>query len=325
VLTDITLRPLTHDDTAAWARLLAEAESVDVTGEHYNEADLREELDNPDLEMGKDVVGAFDGDGVMVGYFKVMPRGEGEQLYKIHVEGTVTPTRRGDGIGTLLRDAMVERAQQAYTERRSNLPLKLMTSGRSDNLAQADLLLGGGFSAERWNFVMRTELDAVPDPQPLADGYEFRRYDATRALDMLAAHNAAFTGHHPNFTPWTETTWKQWVVESRNFRPELSFLVVPRGSDDIVGYVQSNEYDAYFEATGRREAYVAKVGVLAEHRGRGIAAALLGHCLVAYRDAGFDEASLDVDSENPTGALGVYQRAGFEVESRWTTYELIRG
>ena len=35
-----------------------------------------------------------------------------------------------------------------------------------------------------------------------------------------------------------------------------------------------------------------------------------------------DEASLDVDSENPTGALGVYQRAGFAVESRWTNYFL---
>jgi hypothetical protein len=31
---------------------------------------------------------------------------------------------------------------------------------------------------------------------------------------------------------------------------------------------------------------------------------------------------LDVDAENPTGALGVYRRAGFEVESRWTSYFL---
>jgi len=44
-----------------------------------------------------------------------------------------------------------------------------------------------------------------------------------------------------------------------------------------------------------------------------------------YAEAGYDEASLDVDSENPTGALGVYQRAGFEVESRWTNYFLTVG
>ena len=38
-----------------------------------------------------------------------------------------------------------------------------------------------------------------------------------------------------------------------------------------------------------------------------------------------DEASLDVDSENPTGALGVYQRAGFQVEAKRTDYSLRTG
>ncbi|NUR08639.1 MAG: GNAT family N-acetyltransferase [Nocardioidaceae bacterium] len=316
----ITLRPLTRDDIPAWAKVLAEAEAVDRTGEHYNEADLAEEMDNPEIEVGKDIVGAFD-DGAMVGYCSVLPRGEGEGLYKVHVEGSVVPTRRGEGIGTLLCDAMVARAEAAYAERGSALPLKLMSTGKSDNSAQAGLFERAGFTAERWNFVMRTSLDDLPEAQPLPEGYAFRPYDDTLAEPMLAAHNAAFTDYHPNFTPWTETTWRQWVTESRNFRPALSYVVVVEGTDEIVGYVQSNEFDAYFEATGRREAYVAKVGVLAEHRGRGIAAALLGHCLVAYREAGFDEASLDVDSENPTGALGVYERAGFGVESRWTNYQ----
>jgi len=315
----ITLRPLSRDDIPAWAGLLAATEAVDVTGEHYNEADLAEEMDNPEIEVGKDVVGAFDGPD-LVGYFSVLPRGEGEGLYKIHVEGCTRPSRRGEGVGTLLRDAMLARAEAAYAERGSRQPLKLMTTGKSDNDAQADLLTGAGFIGERWNFVMRTALDTVPEPPPLAEGYAFRSFDESQAEPMRVAHNAAFTGHHPNFTPWTEATWKQWVTDSRSFRPALSRLVVRTGTDDIVGYVQTNEFDAYLQATGRREAYVGKVGVLEEHRGRGIAGALLGHCLVAYRDAGFDEASLDVDSENPTGALGVYERAGFRVEDRWTNY-----
>ena len=58
------------------------------------------------------------------------------------------------------------------------------------------------------------------------------------------------------------------------------------------------------------------------HRGKGLATALLGHAMHAYRNAGYDEAALDVDSENPSGALGVYRRAGFAVESRWTNYVL---
>ena len=51
-----------------------------------------------------------------------------------------------------------------------------------------------------------------------------------------------------------------------------------------------------------------------------MASTLLSHALAEYRSAGYAEASLDVDSENPTGALGIYERAGFVVESRWTDY-----
>ncbi len=49
---------------------------------------------------------------------------------------------------------------------------------------------------------------------------------------------------------------------------------------------------------------------------------LLRIALERYRDAGFDRSALDVDSENPTGALGVYERAGFRTTKRWTNYLL---
>jgi mycothiol synthase len=286
---DITLRPLTRADIPAWARLLADIEKVDQTGEHYSAADLEEEMANPEIEVGKDIVGAYDGD-TLVGYFSILPRGEGEGHFKVHVEGSVLPLRRGEGIGTRLVEAMLARAEQVHAERRPDLPARLTTTGLSSDEAQADLLATAGMSGERWNFVMRTALDAPPDEIPLPQGYEFVRYDASMAAAMLEAHNTAFLDH-PNFTPWSETLWKQFVTESRSF-----------------------------QVTGRREAYVGKLGTLREHRGKGIAGALLVHCLHAYREAGFDEASLDVDSENPTGALGIYERAGFAVESRWTNY-----
>jgi ribosomal protein S18 acetylase RimI-like enzyme len=315
---DITLRPLTRADIPAWARLLADIEKVDQTGEHYSAADLEEEMANPEIEVGKDIVGAYDGD-TLVGYFSILPRGEGEGHFKVHVEGSVLPLRRGEGIGTRLVEAMLARAEQVHAERRPDLPARLTTTGLSSDEAQADLLATAGMSGERWNFVMRTALDAPPDEIPLPQGYEFVRYDASMAAAMLEAHNTAFLDH-PNFTPWSETLWKQFVTESRSFRPDLSFVVVPVGEKEIVAYLQTAEFDAYFEVTGRREAYVGKLGTLREHRGKGIAGALLVHCLRAYREAGFDEASLDVDSENPTGALGIYERAGFAVESRWTNY-----
>ena len=317
---DIAFRGLDTADIPAWNRLLAEMEKVDQTGEHYNEADLAEEMANPDIEVGKDLVGAFLGEE-MVGYFNVYPRSGAGAVHKIHLDGGVRPDHRGQGIGSALVARMRTRAVEAHHERCPELEALLTLRGLSDNTAQAELVAGIGLTPDRWSFVMRADLSELPQtPALVPEGLELRRYDDSLAAAMHLAHNAAFVDH-PNFTPWTESMWKQWVTESRNFRPELSFVVVDCAKpDEVVAYVQTNEYDAYHQMTGRREAYVGKVGTLREYRGRGLASTLLAHALREYRGAGFDEASLDVDSENPTGALGIYERAGFKVEQRFTDY-----
>jgi ribosomal protein S18 acetylase RimI-like enzyme len=38
------------------------------------------------------------------------------------------------------------------------------------------------------------------------------------------------------------------------------------------------------------------------------------------REAGMDEAMLGVDSENPNGALGLYEGLGFEIHTRSAAY-----
>lgn len=316
------LRPLTTEDIPAWARLLAAAEAVDHTGEHYNEADLVEEMANPDLDLEHDLVGAFRGDE-LVGYYCVYPRTADDEVHKVGLEGTVHPDLRGQGIGSLLARAMRERALTVHRDRHPDRQGLLMLSGLSANSAQGQLLADVGLAPHRWSFTMRADLGReLAAPPPVPDDLELTRYDASLDAAMHAAHNAAFVDH-PDWTPWSESMWRHWVSDSRSFRPEMSFLLVDRARPDVaVAYVQTSEFDAHQAQTGRREAYVGKVGTRREHRGRGLASLLLAHALQEYRTAGYDEAALDVDSENPTGALGVYRRAGFEVESRWTDYAL---
>ena len=46
-------------------------------------------------------------------------------------------------------------------------------------------------------------------------------------------------------------------------------------------------------------------------RGRGVATALIGRNLRLLAERGMTEAALLVDSQNPTGALALYERVGF--------------
>jgi mycothiol synthase len=326
---DISLRPLARSDIPAWADLLAAIENVDRTGEHYAAADLAEEMANPEVEVGRDFVGAFDAGGQLVGYYSILPRGVADGHYQVHLQGSVLPARRGQGVGTLLVTGMVERSAQARDERRPDLPARLLAEGLSSDGAQADLLASVGLRGERWTFAMRTSMAALPPARPLPADYRLRGYDQSMDDALRQAHNAAFLDH-PNFTPWSEVRWKS-VTESRSFRPNLCFVVCTDdsadsadsgGSEEIVAYLQTAEFDADLAATGRREAYVGLVGTRRGHRGKGLATALLGHALHAYQEAGYDGAALAVDSENPTGALGVYRRVGFAVESRWTNYSM---
>ena len=48
-------------------------------------------------------------------------------------------------------------------------------------------------------------------------------------------------------------------------------------------------------------------------RGRGLAPALLTAAMASFRADGMQYAELDVDTENPSGAHGLYASLGYEV------------
>jgi len=79
-------------------------------------------------------------------------------------------------------------------------------------------------------------------------------------------------------------------------------------------------YEADVESTGRRQVWLGQIGTLPDHRGKGVGRALLAAALRTWAAAGHEEAWLGVDSANGTGALGLYERAGFSVQRRSTSW-----
>ena len=75
---------------------------------------------------------------------------------------------------------------------------------------------------------------------------------------------------------------------------------------------------AYNNVEGRE--YIGQVGTRRPWRKRGLASALISASLAAAVADGKSSASLGVDADSPTGAVGVYERLGFEVKHKFVSY-----
>ena len=68
-------------------------------------------------------------------------------------------------------------------------------------------------------------------------------------------------------------------------------------------------------------AWVDVVGVRPSWRRRGIALALLRHSFGALYRAGARKVALEVDTQSPTEATRLYEKAGMHVERRYDFFE----
>lgn len=312
---DLHARPMTPDDAPAVQRLLVALEAADRTEEHYGVEDVLEELANP--MTGPEDWLLVERGGELVAMSRLLPRAPTGYELRVTIDGGVHPHHRRTGIGGWLFPRMVRRAEDHVAERGS-FEAVVGATGPSDQPGFAALVAASGLRPDRYELLMRADLADEPPAPVLPEGYTLSGWEGVDPEELRAAHNVAFVGH-PGWTPWSRQMWAQWVSGSRTHRPGLSVLVRD-AAGGLAAYLQTNEWDAVAQRSGRRETYVAKVGTLPEHRRRGLARAMLLEALRRHRRDGVAAACLDVDSANPTGALGVYEAVGFEVRRRWTTY-----
>jgi len=316
---DLVIRPMTAGDAPGVTALFAAAEQVDRTGEHVALTDVLDDLANPMTGPGDWLVA--ERSGRLVGSSQLLPRAVADGSLSVAVHGVVHPGERRRGTGTALFGRLLTRAHAHVRKRGEHLRAVVTATAPSDLPGFEQLATDAGLRPFRYSFMMAADLGGPAGAPPdLPAGLTLHTWEGADHAELLAAHNRAFVDL-PGWTPWDAEMWHTWVSGHRALRPAQSLLA--RAADGaLAAYVQTDEHDAVRQATGRREAFVAKVGVVPEHRRRGLASTLLRTAMVRHAAAGYDRAALDVDSENPTGALGIYEAAGFTVERRWTTWRL---
>lgn len=323
---DLVWRPLTADDAEAAAATSMAAEAVDDLGESYGAEDFAEVLTGSSIDPERGSVGVFAADSRLAAFGLVYARTAADPVHEMHLWGVVHPDFRRRGIGTRVTERMLAAAPAISQACFPGAPLAVTASALDRAPGQIALLESTGFGAHHYEFGMVRALgdaDRAAEPE-IPVGYGLVPFGPEVSEEIRITHNEAFVPDHPGSTVATEQVWAE-RVDISSFRRDLSFGLRHQASGQMAGYVLVNYYEADTEMTGLRDAYVQYLGTRREHRRRGVGSSLLSAVLHAAAKGGMDTASLGVQAENPSGALGVYKHAGFEVRRTFVIYRRAMG
>ena len=301
------LRPANAADVDAVAAVEAAYDIADYGRPYADKGWIAEEWNKPRFDPRRDAWVVVSPIGDVVAY---------AQLYEEHpgvlVEGIarVHPAHTRLGLGTAVLASMEERARELAAKAPGGSIKFVNVLSATDDAARG-LLERAGYVIDRHFWHMELDLTgAIVEPQ-IAAGYELRRFDLER--DQEAVHGVltqAFAGHYGY--PATPTPFGEWQAELGTPAYSTDRWLVATQEEAVVAALTSRELMG--------EGWVQELGVLDDHRGRGLGAALLARAFQAFKGEGFTTAALNVDAANETGATALYERVGMKVRRRWDLY-----
>ena len=304
VMSTFELTPFSADHRGGLLQLINDVWAADGIQMALDSGEIEDFMGGPHfdpVEDGRVVIL----DGRIVAFGKVYSRPAEEREMWALLDGGVHPEFRGRGIGRTIADWQLARAGEHAARAPDHLPRFFRVEVYPHQTTKEHMFTRHGFRPVRFFEEMVRPLD--DDPALEASGFEIEPWSDARAGDVRDVKNLAFRDHWGT-TPTDAESWAHWLQEFGT-RLDLSFVAV--SGNRVVGYTMNAHYPQDEAITGRREGWIESLGTLRDWRGRGVATALLNRSFQAFRAAGFTHAALGVDSKNPTGARGLYQRAGF--------------
>jgi ribosomal protein S18 acetylase RimI-like enzyme len=299
-------RPITTGDVDALLAVRRASDAVDHPNYLTTREEVEHELGFSFVDLERDTLLAVGHDGAVLAVGSILEPPRQITLVREFLNGTVHPAHRGQGIGRELVAWQRARAEQKLAALDARLPGWLV--GYADTRAphRERLLTAAGLEAVRWFHTMERDLtEPVPDVVPTT-AVRIVPYAAELAEAVHAARDEAFLDHWGS-QPLSDEQWAGLI--GGTFAPEVSFVAL--AGEEVAGVILSDVNEDDWETQGFSGPYISTVAVTRTHRGHRIAAALLGAVLTESARRGWQKAVLDVDADNPSGALGLYTGMGF--------------
>lgn len=303
----LTMRPATVADIESIYQL-ALAHDIEHYGqEEYSLDDIQTIWTGPGVNLAEDSRVVLDRAGRLIGSLLVQQQRYAKFYMALRILPDYSDPRLSDHLIELAETWARERMVRAEPDKRVTLNTSL--SG-SDTAGQASYTRAGLQEVRRF-WRMEVELDEAPEAPVWPAGIELRPYvpgrDERAVFEVI---DTAFMDHWGHI-PSRFEEWKHWTIERANFDPTLWFVAYE--GEQIAG-------GSFCIDLGER-GWVDDLAVLRPWRGKGLGMALLLHSFGEFYRRGRRKVGLGVDSQNLTGALRLYQRAGMQRIRENISYE----
>lgn len=317
---------------AGWVMRAATTEDVDLAVELMNARSRRlygeDQVTRDEVtawwkrarfDLARDCRMVLDERGELAGMANV--GNPGEPYAHISCAGITHPSYEGlDSLWDLLHAWSIERARELIPLASEGIRVTAMSNIAGQDSTRAAALRRAGFMAVRMANHMGIKLESrIPEAEWPA-GISVRAVDIERDLEAIVRLVLETWRDHWGFVaqPLDQALadWKEGLSAlGGKFDPTLWFLAMDGA--EIVGISLCD--NRIVDDTTR--GYIDSLGVRPAWRKRGIALALLRHTFGEFARRGYAAVELDMDSENLTGALRVYERAGMHVIRQSAFYE----
>jgi mycothiol synthase len=267
------------------------------------EVQIRDRLASPRSRTAENFRVAPGSDGRVTGWVGIWhPQPDAERVFA-HV--VALP---GDGA---MYERLLEWGEGRARELTEGLSGRIHSSAHSENDLLAGMLRARGYELVRHFFMMEIVLEQEPPPPVWPEGVSVRTFRPGEERAVYDVDMEAFEDHW-DFFPVPFEEWREYFLASSDFDPELWFLAMD--GEEIAGTALCNSERR--PGTG----WVNVLAVRRPWRRRGLGTALLLHSFRELHRRGRARAALNVDAENLTGAVRLYEQAGMYVAHRDDSY-----
>jgi ribosomal protein S18 acetylase RimI-like enzyme len=228
--------------------------------------------------------------------------------------GWIRPEWRRKGIGTTILKHNETRLREIAAQHPAGAGKFFQCTFNEQQVGTAALLKANGYPEVRWAYQMtRLATDPLPDA-PMPTGLEVRPTTEEHIRPIWNALKESFSESW-GFVPGTEATFQRWITDP-TYNPSL--WKVAWAGHEVAGMVLNFVDSDGSNVAGRKRGWTDPICVRKPWRRLGLARSLLVQSIRMFRELGYDETALDVDTENPNHALRLYDGVGYKTARKTT-------